>query len=96
MWTLPPVGWDIKHTLSARSESRPSIHISRLHTGVYRRTEASFSEDYTGDIMADLVVMVGKHSLERVITRQGTEYMKLKKGDSVEAIINSTEVVLKQ
>jgi molybdopterin-binding protein len=46
--------------------------------------------------MADLVVMVGKHSLERVITRQGTEYMKLKKGDSVEAIINSTEVVLKQ
>jgi molybdopterin-binding protein len=50
----------------------------------------AFSAKITlGDIMADLLVMVGKHSLESVIAPQSTEYMKLKKGDSVEAIIKS-------
>ena len=42
------------------------------------------------------MVTVGKHTLESVITRQSAEYMKLKKGDTVEAIIKSTEVILKK
>jgi molybdopterin-binding protein len=48
------------------------------------------------DIMAHVVVKVGKHTLESVITRQSAECMKLKKGDTVEAIIKSTEVILKK
>jgi molybdopterin-binding protein len=49
-----------------------------------------------GDIMAHVVVKIGKHTIESVITRRSAEYMKLKKGDVVEAIIKSTEVILKK
>jgi molybdopterin-binding protein len=49
-----------------------------------------------GDIMAHVVVKIGKHTIESVITRRSAEYMKLKKGDTVEVIIKSTEVILKK
>jgi len=49
-----------------------------------------------GDIMAHVVVKIGKHTIESVITRRSAEYMKLKKGDAVEAVIKSTEVILKK
>jgi len=38
-----------------------------------------------GDIMVHVVVKIGKHTIESVITRQSAEHMKLKKGDTVEA-----------
>jgi molybdopterin-binding protein len=49
-----------------------------------------------GDIMAHVVVKVGKNTIESVITRKSAEDMKLKKGDSVEVVIKSTEVMLRK
>jgi molybdopterin-binding protein len=49
-----------------------------------------------GDIMAHVVVKLGKITIESVITRQSAKEMKLKKGDSVEVVIKSTEVMLKK
>jgi molybdopterin-binding protein len=49
-----------------------------------------------GDIMAHVVVKVGKSSIESVITRQSAEDLKLQKGDAVEVIIKSTEVMLRK
>jgi molybdopterin-binding protein len=49
-----------------------------------------------GDIMAHVVVKVGKNTIESVITRRSAEDMKLKKGDTVEVVIKSTEVMLKK
>jgi molybdopterin-binding protein len=49
-----------------------------------------------GDIMAHVVVMVGKNTIESVITRRSAEGMKLKKGDMVEVVIKSTELMLKK
>jgi len=49
-----------------------------------------------GDIMAHVVVKLGKISIESVITRQSAKEMKQKKGDTVEVVIKSTEVMLKK
>jgi molybdopterin-binding protein len=49
-----------------------------------------------GDIMAHVVVKVGKNLIESVITRRSAEDMKLKKGDTVEVVIKSTEVMLRK
>ena len=46
--------------------------------------------------MAHVVVKIGKNTIESVITRQSAKDMKLKKGDTVEVVIKSTEVMLKK
>lgn len=47
-----------------------------------------------GDIMAHVVVRVGKSQVESVITRTSAEQLGLKKGDAVTVVIKSTEVML--
>jgi molybdopterin-binding protein len=49
-----------------------------------------------GDIMAHVVVKVENNTIESVITRQSAKEMKLKRGDKVEVVIKSTEVMLKK
>jgi molybdopterin-binding protein len=49
-----------------------------------------------GDIMAHVVVEVGTHLVESVITRRSAEEMNLKIGDTVAAVIKSTEVMLQK
>ena len=46
--------------------------------------------------MAHVVVKVGKDTIDSVIKRRSAEDMKLKKGDTVEVVIKSTEVMLKK
>jgi len=47
-----------------------------------------------GEVMAHVSVRVGKNVVESVITRRSAEQLGLKKGDTVTAIIKSTEVML--
>jgi molybdopterin-binding protein len=54
------------------------------------------TEIQLGDIMAHVVVNVGDNSVESVITRRSAEEMALKVGDTVAAIIKSTEVMLQK
>jgi molybdopterin-binding protein len=49
-----------------------------------------------GDIMAHVVVEVGDNQVESVITRRSAEELKLKVGDTVAAVIKSTEVMLQK
>jgi molybdopterin-binding protein len=49
-----------------------------------------------GDIMAHVVVKIGKSHVDSVITRRSAEELKLKKGDKVTVIIKSTEVMLQK
>ena len=46
--------------------------------------------------MAHVVVKVGENLIESVITRRSAEEMKLEIGDTVSAIIKSTEVMLEK
>ena len=45
-------------------------------------------EIHLGGIMARVVVQVGEHVMESVITRQSVEEMDLKQGDSVLVVAN--------
>jgi molybdopterin-binding protein len=49
-----------------------------------------------GDIMAHVVVRMGKTQIESVITRLSAEELALKKGDMVKVVIKSTEVMLQK
>jgi len=46
--------------------------------------------------MALVVVQVGEHLVESVITRRSADEMKLKVGDTVGAIVKTTDVVLEK
>ena len=58
--------------------------------------EGKIVEVTLGDIMAHIVVRVGKSQIESVITRRSAEQLALKKGDKVTAVIKSTEVMLEK
>jgi molybdopterin-binding protein len=47
-----------------------------------------------GGIMAEVVVTVGNLELVSAITRTSAEHLNLQAGDSVTAIIKSTEVII--
>jgi molybdopterin-binding protein len=49
-----------------------------------------------GEIMAHVVVKIGKNQIESVITRRSAEELGLKKGDHVTVVIKSTEVMLQK
>jgi molybdopterin-binding protein len=47
-----------------------------------------------GEILSHVVVRVGDNLIESVITRTSADEMKLKVGDTVRAVIKSTEVMI--
>jgi molybdopterin-binding protein len=49
-----------------------------------------------GSVMAHVVVAVGDHEIESAITRRSAEELNLKPGDTVTAIIKSTEVLIQK
>jgi molybdate transport system regulatory protein len=53
-------------------------------------------EVHLGEVMARIVVKVGEYVVESVITRQSAEDLALKQGDSVYAVIKSTEVMIQK
>jgi molybdopterin-binding protein len=56
----------------------------------------TIEEIRVGSVMAHVVVKVGEHLIESVITRTSAEELGLKRGDSVRAIIKSTEVMIQK
>jgi molybdopterin-binding protein len=58
--------------------------------------EGKVGEVTLGDIMAHVVVRIGKNQIESVITRKSAEQLGLKKGDMVTVVIKSTEVMLEK
>lgn len=49
-----------------------------------------------GGVMAHVVIRVGTDLIESVITKRSADEMKLKVGDTVKAVIKSTEVMLEK
>ena len=46
--------------------------------------------------MAHVVVKVGGHLVESVITRNSVQELGLKKGDAVKVVVKSTEVMIQK
>jgi molybdopterin-binding protein len=60
------------------------------------RLVGTIQEIQLGDIMAHVIVRVGENLVESVITRRSANEMNLKVGDTVAAVIKSTEVMLQK
>lgn len=60
------------------------------------RLEGKITELQLGGVMAHVVDRVGDDLIESVITRRSAEEMNLKVGDTVSAVIKSTEVLLEK
>jgi molybdopterin-binding protein len=53
-------------------------------------------EIQTGGLMAHVVVRVGQNTIESLISLRSAEELGLKKGDTVTAVIKSTEVMIQK
>ena len=53
-------------------------------------------EVHLGDVMAHVVVRVGDNLIESAITRRSADELKLKKGDTVTAVVKATEVMIQK
>jgi molybdopterin-binding protein len=60
------------------------------------RLVGKIEELQVGDVLAHVVVQVGEHSIESVISRRSVEEMNLKVGDTVAAVIQSADVMLQK
>jgi len=60
------------------------------------RLEGKIVELQLGGVMAHVAVRVGDNLIESVITKRSADEMHLKVGDTVSAIIKSTEVMLEK
>ena len=58
--------------------------------------EGKIVEVTLGDVMAHVVVKIGKSHIESVITRRSAEQLGLKKGDKVTVVVKSTEVMIEK
>lgn len=68
----------------------------RMTLSARNRLEGKIVEIQVGGVMAHVVVSVGKNLIESVITKRSVDEMKLKVGDTVSAVIKSTEVMLEK
>ena len=58
------------------------------------KLKGKISEIVMGDVMAEITIRVGQNIIDAVITRRSAEELKLKKGDTVIAVIKATEVMV--
>lgn len=73
-----------------------SLYSLRMTLSARNKLEGKVEEIQFGGVMAHVVVRVGKNLIESVITKRSADEMKLKVGDTVTAIIKSTEVMLEK
>lgn len=60
------------------------------------KLKGTIEEVLLGNVMAHVVMRVGDNVIESAITRRSAEELKLKKGDTVTAIIKSTDVMIQK
>jgi len=71
-------------------------HAQNMPISARNQLEGKVVSVKLGDIMAHVVVKVGKSQIESVITRVSADDLALKKGDRVKVVIKSTEVMLQK
>jgi molybdopterin-binding protein len=76
-----------------------------MESGVYNvdmpisarnKLRGKIEEIQLGDVMAHVVISVGNNLIESVITRRSADELKLKKGDTVSAVVKATEVMIQK
>jgi molybdopterin-binding protein len=73
-----------------------SCYVPIMTLSARNKLSGKIEELQLGGVMAHVVIRVGNDLIESVITRRSAEEMKLKIGDTVKAVIKSTEVMLEK
>ena len=60
------------------------------------KLRGTIEEIQLGDVVALVAVRVGDNLIESVITRRSADELKLKKGDTVSAVVKATEVMIQK
>ena len=60
------------------------------------KLRGAIEEVQLGDVMAHVVVRVGDNLIESAITRRSADDLKLKKADTVFAVVKATEVMIQK
>ena len=81
--------------MSRRAGSLTSI-LPAVTLSARNSLEGKIVELDLGGVMAHVVVRVGDNLIESVITKRSADEMQLRVGDTVSAIIKSTEVMLEK
>ena len=73
-----------------------SAYNARMPISARNKLRGTVEEIVLGNVMAHVVVRVGDNLIESAITRRSADELKLKKGDTVTAIIKATEVMIQK
>lgn len=74
----------------------PWLYSANMTLSARNKLVGKIEEIQFGGVMAHVVVRVGNDLIESVITKRSADELKLKVGDTVTAIIKSTEVMLEK
>jgi molybdopterin-binding protein len=58
------------------------------------KLKGKITEILMGDVMAEVTIRVGQNTIDAIITRRSAQELKLKKGDTVIAVVKATEVMV--
>jgi len=87
------------HPVDERNRSyRLAFEIYNYEMPISARNKlrGKIEEVQLGDVMAHVVVRVGDNLIESAITRRSADELKLKKGDTVVAVVKATEVMIQK
>lgn len=81
-----------------RGSPGPQQSAITVHMALSARNQlpGTIDEVRLGEVMAHVVVKVGDHIVESLISRSSAEELHLQKGDSVYVVIKSTEVMIRK
>lgn len=68
----------------------------RMTLSARNQLPGTVEEVRLGDVMAHVIVNVGEHTVESLISRRSADEMNLHKGDQVQVVIKSTEVMIQK
>jgi molybdopterin-binding protein len=74
----------------------PAAYNDLMPISARNKLRGKIEEIQLGDVMAHVVVRVGENLIESVITRRSADELKLKKGDTVSAVVKATEVMIQK
>jgi len=73
-----------------------AVYNSWMPISARNKLRGTIEEVQLGDVMAHVVVRVGDNLIESAITRRSADELKLKKGDTVFAVVKATEVMIQK
>ena len=77
-------------------KSSAPCYVPFMTLSARKKLAGKIEEIQLSGVMAHVVIRFGNDLIESVITRRSADEMKLKVGDTVKAVIKSTEVMLEK